>query len=497
MSQTLREITFGMISLISDVASSYSLQVSLCYQMQGRSPMDIDSMSPEEFEGQPFFPLGPGLCRGEGWQFDDWPQDGGLQTVDGCGDKCANTLGCQAFDTSDYNKKTKKFQCWMHGLKEVEPASGLAGSCYKMAQGSEEGPGLIKVGDGLCRGEGWNAKSAWPKVKGSKTLMECGELCANTLGCTAFDIRSPTEGKDKKYECTLHGHSDIEPASGVKGTCYRVTASFNLAKQAAAAKKGPKRAPAASANKPAKAKKLVVPEFEEPTILQEDDSAYYEEELLFTPPPKEVRSRAHIDKILNVESKANEDEASHATLKKLKAIYEESIVPLEKTYKYKELSHRHFGDPEIFSKPLVVLMGPWSGGKSTMINYFLGNEFNTKAFRSGAEPSEGFNFNIAMYGDAEEDLEGTELAAEFTFSSLQKFGQEFLKKLRGKKMPNKLLKKVNLSICFIFFSFFMYFSTFCIFYTPTKLYHCPTFFVLVLPFIFNNFPFVLTKKKFT
>ena len=48
-----------------------------------------------------------------------------------------------------------------------------------------------------------------------------------------------------------------------------------------------------------------------------------------------------------------------------------------------------------------------------------------------------------MHGEIEEELEGTELAAEFSFSSLQKFGQEFLKKLRAKKMPNKLLQKVR------------------------------------------------------
>merc|ERR1711963_880564 len=174
-----------------------------------------------------------------------------------------------------------------------------------------------------------------------------------------------------------------------------------------------------------------------------DDSAYYEEELLFTPPPKEVRSRAHIDKILNVESKANEDETSHTTLKKLKAIYENSIKDLEKTYKYKELSHRHFGDPEMFNKPLVVLMGPWSGGKSTMINYLLGNEYSKDAFKTSAEPSTGFNFNIAMHGEHSEEMEGTEIAAEWAFSSLQKFGQEFLKKLKGKKMPNKLLEKAT------------------------------------------------------
>ena len=51
-----------------------------------------------------------------------------------------------------------------------------------------------------------------------------------------------------------------------------------------------------------------------------------------------------------------------------------------------------------------------------------------------------------MYGDSEEEVDGTELAAEWAFSSLQKFGQEFLKKLRGKKMPNKLLEKVS-SLC--------------------------------------------------
>lgn len=62
---------------------------------------------------------------------------------------------------------------------------------------------------------------------------------------------------------------------------------------------------------------------------------------------------------------------------------------------------------------------------------------------AAAEPSPGFNFNIAMYGDNEEEVDGTQLAAEWAFSSLQKFGQEFLKKLRGKKLPNKLLEKVS------------------------------------------------------
>ena len=51
-------------------------------------------------------------------------------------------------------------------------------------------------------------------VMGQKNLLQCGNLCAYTLGCTAFDVR---ENDVKKLECTLFSHSDVEPASGVPG----------------------------------------------------------------------------------------------------------------------------------------------------------------------------------------------------------------------------------------------------------------------------------------
>lgn len=73
------------------------------------------------------------------------------------------------------------------------------------------------------------------------------------------------------------------------------------------------------------------------------------------------------------------------TLNDLKKIYENAIKPLESLYKYRDLSNRHFGDPEIFSKPLVVLMGPWSGGKSTIINYLTGNEFTDFSLKTGLQ----------------------------------------------------------------------------------------------------------------
>lgn len=77
------------------------------------------------------------------------------------------------------------------------------------------------------------------------------------------------------------------------------------------------------------------------------------------------------------------NKAADIILRDLKRIYDNAIKPLETVYKYRDLSNRHFGDPEIFSKPLVLFMGPWSGGKSTILNYLSENEYTPHSIRSG------------------------------------------------------------------------------------------------------------------
>lgn len=47
-----------------------------------------------------------------------------------------------------------------------------------------------------------------------------------------------------------------------------------------------------------------------------------------------------------------------------------------------------------------------------------------------------------MWGNETEVLDGTQLAADYTFSGLQKFGQGLEERLRGLKMKSKLLEKV-------------------------------------------------------
>ncbi|KAF7394015.1 hypothetical protein HZH68_010834 [Vespula germanica] len=189
-------------------------------------------------------------------------------------------------------------------------------------------------------------------------------------------------------------------------------------------------------------------EDEEAKVQSEEEPSPEEDLIREIQVPENLRPRDHINQLLKLDEENEEKEraiqkVSDIVLRDLKKLYDNAIQPLETLYKYRDLSNRHFGDPEIFSKPLVLFMGPWSGGKSSIINYLLDIEYTTTALRTGAEPSPAY-FNILMYGEEEEVLDGTQLAADWTFSGLQKFGQGMLDRLRGLRFDNKLLEKVNI-----------------------------------------------------
>ena len=104
--------------------------------------------------------------------------------------------------------------------------------------------------------------------------------------------------------------------------------------------------------------------------------------------PDDLRPIEHVNQLLKLDDRNSELEnifvnVADTTLKELKKLYENTMKPLEALYKYRDLSNRHFGDSEIFSKPLIVFMGPWSGGKSSIINYLVENEYNETSLKTG------------------------------------------------------------------------------------------------------------------
>nr|XP_006823804.1 PREDICTED: sarcalumenin-like [Saccoglossus kowalevskii] len=156
------------------------------------------------------------------------------------------------------------------------------------------------------------------------------------------------------------------------------------------------------------------------------------------------RDRKHIDKTLLLDEQEENEKLFHNTLKNLKYIYKNSILPMEEAYKYTELGHQTITDGEITGKPMVLFLGPWSTGKSTMINYLIGMEGTADSLHTGAQPTTS-DFTVIMNGNKSRSIEGIVLTADGdkSFAALSSFGKTFLEKLLGYEYSYDLLEKIT------------------------------------------------------
>ncbi|XP_033823887.2 uncharacterized protein LOC117372193 [Periophthalmus magnuspinnatus] len=157
-----------------------------------------------------------------------------------------------------------------------------------------------------------------------------------------------------------------------------------------------------------------------------------------------MRDRSHIEETLHLNTAELSAEFT-AAQKKLLDIYHTAIKPMEDAYKYNELRQYEVTDGEITSKPMILFLGPWSVGKSSMINYLLGLHGTSQELYTGAEPTTS-EYTVIMHGEKFRTVEGIVMAADSSrsFSPLEKFGQGFLERLVGIEMPHKLLERVTL-----------------------------------------------------
>ncbi|KAM3623621.1 uncharacterized protein V6R79_013412 [Siganus canaliculatus] len=155
------------------------------------------------------------------------------------------------------------------------------------------------------------------------------------------------------------------------------------------------------------------------------------------------RDRSHIEDTLRLAT-AEPSAEIRAAMKKLLNIYHTAIKPMEQAFKYNELRQHEVTDGEVTSKPMVLFLGPWSVGKSSMINYLLGLQSSSQELYTGAEPTTS-EYTVLMHGEKYRTVEGIVMAADSSrsFSPLEKFGQGFLERLVGIEMPHKLLERVT------------------------------------------------------
>jgi len=115
----------------------------------------------------------------------------------------------------------------------------------------------------------------------------------------------------------------------------------------------------------------------------------------------------------------------------LKKMYKKKIRPLEISSKYGHFHSPPLGPSDFDAKPMVLLLGGYSVGKTSFIRYLLGRDFPGQ--RIGPEPTTDRFTTIMLNEQSERVVPGAALVAQADrpFRGLSPFGNNFLSRLEG------------------------------------------------------------------
>lgn len=128
--------------------------------------------------------------------------------------------------------------------------------------------------------------------------------------------------------------------------------------------------------------------------------------------------------------------------KRVQTIYAEKMRPIEETYMYDKFYETLMNDNDFEAKPMVLLIGQYSVGKTSFIRYLL--ECDYQGMRVGPEPTTD-KFISVMYGDTERVIPGNAAAvsSDLPFRSLQQFGSGFLSRFEVVQVPSPVLQSIT------------------------------------------------------
>uniref|UniRef100_A0A6T9E1W8 Calmodulin n=1 Tax=Haptolina ericina TaxID=156174 RepID=A0A6T9E1W8_9EUKA len=141
--------------------------------------------------------------------------------------------------------------------------------------------------------------------------------------------------------------------------------------------------------------------------------------------------------------KEKEAEVFESVTDGLKQLYVKKLKPVEEAYKFGEFYSPLLTEGDFDAKPMVLLLGQYSVGKTTFIRYLLGRDFPGQHI--GPEPTTD-RFIAVMHGREDKQTPGNALAVSpnMPFRGLEMFGNGFLSKFMGAQLDSPLLHHVTL-----------------------------------------------------
>nr|XP_033512608.1 EH domain-containing protein 1-like isoform X2 [Nicotiana tomentosiformis] len=127
----------------------------------------------------------------------------------------------------------------------------------------------------------------------------------------------------------------------------------------------------------------------------------------------------------------------------LKKLYVKKLKPLEVTYHFSDFVSPLLANSDFDAKPMVMLLGQYSTGKTTFIKHLLRTSY--PGAHIGPEPTTD-RFVVVMNGPDERSVPGNTIAvqADMPFSGLTTFGTAFLSKFECSQMPHPLLENITI-----------------------------------------------------
>lgn len=139
----------------------------------------------------------------------------------------------------------------------------------------------------------------------------------------------------------------------------------------------------------------------------------------------------------------NKAEVYTSVVEGLKNIYKHKLLPLEEHYNFHDFHSPKLEDSDFDAKPMILLVGQYSTGKTTFIKYLLERDF--PGIRIGPEPTTD-RFIAVMYDDKEGVIPGNALVVDpkRQFRPLSKFGNSFLNRLQCSTVNSPVLKNLTI-----------------------------------------------------